>query len=233
MAESFQGIKGFLETSFVDWPGRIAAVLFLGGCNYRCPYCHNRRIVLEPETLPDWPLDEILRRLGGRRNWVDGVCVTGGEPTVHPGLPGLLKILKADGWAVKLDTNGSRPQVLGGILQEGTVDAISMDIKAPLDDVSYRRNGGPGADPQKVAQSLALVAGSGIPLETRTTVHPDLLKKSDLKLISDQLKKALGKGHRNKFQNFAPGETLDPALSPFSLPTREEFEKMLAEIGVS
>lgn len=233
MNGQFTGIKGFLETSFVDWPGKIASVIFLGGCNFRCPYCHNKKIVIEPDTVPDWPLEIILDRLDTRRDWVDGVCVTGGEPTAHAGLPLLLKEIKSHGWAIKLDTNGSKPAVLEKILAEKLVDAVSMDVKAPLNPVSYRRNGGPGADPAKVALSLKLIADSGVPLETRTTVHPDLLKKSDLILISDQLKEFLGVCHKNKFQNFAPGETLDPELKSFSVPTREEFEKLLVEIGIS
>ncbi|MGC1401997.1 MAG: radical SAM protein, partial [Thermodesulfobacteriota bacterium] len=105
-------IKGFIETSFLDWPGKICAVLFLPSCNLRCPFCHNHELVLHPELLSPYPWDHIQKRLLALRSWLDGVCVTGGEPTLHPDLPELLGQIRHLGLLVKLDTNGTRPEVL-------------------------------------------------------------------------------------------------------------------------
>ena len=135
-------IKGFLETSFVDWPGQVAAVVFLPRCNFRCPYCHNHGLVLHPEGLQSWSLEGILDHLDGYRDWVDGVCVSGGEPTIHPGLPDLLGALRDSGWATKIDTNGARPDVVAGLLDAGLLDALALDLKAPLEPIPYRRNSG-------------------------------------------------------------------------------------------
>ena len=173
-------IKGFLEASFVDWPGKVASTVFLPRCNLRCPYCHNHRLVLVPETLETWPLETVLERLEGFRGWVDGLCVTGGEPTVHAGLGRLLSMLRDRGWAVKLDTNGSKPDVLSALLGAELVGAVSVDVKAPLEPIPYRRNAGPGADPEAVRESLAHLAVSGLPVQIRTTVHPALLSRGEL-----------------------------------------------------
>ncbi|MHB8765604.1 MAG: anaerobic ribonucleoside-triphosphate reductase activating protein, partial [Deferrisomatales bacterium] len=208
-------IKGFLETSFVDWPGAVASVLFLPGCNFRCPYCHNHRLALAPETLETWDRAGVLGRLAELRDWVDGVCVTGGEPTLHPGLGGLLAALKGLGFGVKLDTNGSRPGALGELLAAGLVDAVALDLKAPLEPIPYRRNAGPGADPAAVARSLELLAGSARWLELRTTVHPDLLSADELVRLARQAGRAVaGRAAPARFtpQRCRPEEALDPAL---------------------
>jgi pyruvate formate lyase activating enzyme len=180
-------IKGFLDTSFVDWPGKVAATVFLPRCNFRCPYCHNHRLVLAPETFETWPLQAVLERLEGFRGWLDGVCVTGGEPTVHEGLTLLLAALQDRGWAVKLDTNGARPEVLSGLLTAELIDAVSLDIKAPLEAIPYRRNAGPGADPEAVRASLAHLAVSGLHVQVRTTVHPALLSRQELLRLAQEV----------------------------------------------
>ena len=126
-------IKGFLETSFVDWADKICSVLFLPYCNFRCPYCHNHELILSPDRFETLDWDVIRGRLQSLAGWLDGVCVTGGEPTLHPDLPNLLTAIKALGLPVKLDTNGTRPQVLRFLVTEGLVDFVAMDIKGPLE----------------------------------------------------------------------------------------------------
>ncbi len=221
-------LKGFLDSSFVDWPGQVAAVVFLPGCNFRCPYCHNHTLVLAPEGLETVRLEEVLARLEGLRGWVDGVCVTGGEPTLHPGLPDLLAVFRARGLAVKLDTNGSRPEVLAGLLAQGLVDAVALDLKAPLEPIPYRRNGGPGADPEGVRRSLGVLARSGLPVEIRTTVHPALLSAEEVGRLAAEAGAALaahpGPGAvRFTLQRCRTGETLDPALGELPVLDPEEF----------
>ena len=127
-------IKGFLETSFVDWPGKVVSVLFLPRCNFRCPFCHNHSLVVNPAGYDDIPRPYIMARLTELKEWVDGVCISGGEPTIHPRLPSLMAEVKEVGLAVKLDTNGSRPDILQALLAQGLVDCVAMDIKAPLNE---------------------------------------------------------------------------------------------------
>ena len=105
-------IKGFIETSFVDWPGKIASIVFLPLCNFRCPYCHNYDLVLDPDQFPSFPMDYIIGQLKHFRKWIDGVCITGGEPTLLPKLTELIKTLRNEQMLVKLDTNGSQPEVV-------------------------------------------------------------------------------------------------------------------------
>jgi pyruvate formate lyase activating enzyme len=211
-------IKGFLDSSFVDWPGKVAAVVFLPGCNFRCPYCHNHRLVLAPDDLETVPLAVVLARLEELRGWVDGVCVTGGEPTLHPGLKALLSVFRSRGLAVKLDTNGSRPEVIAELLAGGSVDAVAVDIKAPLELLPYRRNAGPGADPEAVRESLARLAVSGLPVEIRTTVHPALLSREEMLRAAAGAGRALAP-HRGSapvrytLQRARNDETLDAALA--------------------
>ncbi len=207
---------GFLETSFVDWPGRVAAVVFLPRCNYRCPYCHNHPVVLAPESLVSWDPEGVLGRVGELREWLDGVCVTGGEPTLHRELPALLAGLRARGLPVKLDTNGSRPEVLEALLARGLLDAVALDVKAPLEPLPYRRNGGPGAEPDAVRRSLALLAGAEVDLEVRTTVHPALLSRAELGRLAETAGALLAGPRRGAtrftVQRCRAEETLDPGL---------------------
>lgn len=225
-------IKGFIETSFVDWPGKVASVVFLPGCNYRCPYCHNHRLVTGPGELLSWPFDYVRERLETLRDWVDGVCVTGGEPTLHPGIFSFLERFQAQGWAVKLDTNGSRPEVLRELLAKNLAAAVSMDVKAPLEDIPYRRNGGPGADPVRARESLKILAGWGGPVELRTTVHPALLSLEELKRLAAQLAELFGKPPVWKLQRCRVEDTLDPAmgaLGPVDAELLARWEDLLAK----
>ncbi len=231
---SLPEIKGFLETSFVDWAGRVAAVVFLPRCNFCCPYCHNHALVRCPESLRTFGLEEVLDRLEAMRGWVDGVCVTGGEPTVHGGLPELLREFSGRRWPVKLDTNGSRPEVLEGLLASGALEAASVDVKAPLESIPYRRNAGPGADPAAVLRSLELLAGSGIPVEARTTVHPALLSRSEVLRLAGQVGAVLGRcggEGRLTLQRCRVEDTLDPALRDEAPLDPEAFEDWTREAG--
>ncbi len=223
-------VKGFLETSFIDWPGKVASVVFLPRCNYRCPYCHNHQLVNSPESYRSWDLEEIFEKLEALRGWVDGVCVTGGEPTIHPELPALLREFKKRGWPVKLDTNGSNPALVNSLIDEGLVDSISLDIKAPLEEIPYRRNTGKGGDPAEVTKTLSLIALSNIPLEVRTTVHPALLSFEECLRLSRQVDDITDKKTRIKWQLCKVGETLDPALGDMPAPDEEEFGSWIEKI---
>jgi pyruvate formate lyase activating enzyme len=165
-------IKGFLEASFLDWRGSIASLLFLPGCNFGCPYCHNHQLAADPDSLLDLPLDDIMSRLKPFVGWVDGVVISGGEPTLHPGLAGLCGVLKTAGFAVKLDTNGYRPQVIEDLTARGLIDMVAMDLKAPLQDLAYRRAAGRPVDLGHLKRSIDFLINSGLAHEFRSTIWP-------------------------------------------------------------
>ena len=135
-------IKGFLETSFVDWTGKICSVVFAPGCNFRCPFCHNHELVLQPHRFETVPEEYVLDRLSTFRGWIDGVCITGGEPTLQPDLKDFIRRLKKTGFEVKLDSNGTRPEVLTELAEEGLLDYVAMDVKGPLNHIDYSRASG-------------------------------------------------------------------------------------------
>ncbi|MGQ9655902.1 MAG: anaerobic ribonucleoside-triphosphate reductase activating protein [Thermodesulfobacteriota bacterium] len=224
------GIKGFLETSFVDWKGKLASVIFLGGCNFRCPYCHNHRLVLTSDSLEDIPWVTVKDRLRRLEGWVDGVCITGGEPTLHPSLPRILEELRSMGFHTKLDTNGSVPEVLERLIQGGLLDAVSMDIKAPLKADAYRRcSGGPIAV-TVIERSIRTLAASGVQVEFRTTVVPGLLVEEDLVEIAS----LLPPGIPYLLQGFRPMEVLDPRLKevvPYSEETLDRMRALVANVA--
>jgi pyruvate formate lyase activating enzyme len=205
--DNFQ-IKGFLETSFVDWSGKVVSVLFLPRCNFRCPFCHNHALVLNPECYEDISLEIILNRLAELRGWVDGVCITGGEPTIHPSLPFLAKEIKSLDLLVKLDTNGSRPHIVRSLVEKGLVDFVAMDVKAPLDEVSYARAAGVPVDIQKIKESIAFLKKNKVAYQLRITVVPALHGEEDLLQLARQLR---GSSSLTP-QNFNPNDPLDKKL---------------------
>jgi len=203
-------IKGVIETSFVDWPERLCAVLFIGGCNFRCPFCHNPELVLAPEALATLSMAQVLEQLAPLRKWLGGICITGGEPTLDPHLGSLVALLKAEGWWVKLDTNGSRPEVLEQLLAGGLLDMVAMDVKAPLTDEQYRGCAGVRVDLKVIRRSIALLRESGIAHQFRMTVVPGFHGEREVEAWVASL---VGRG-RLTLQNFKPGTTLNPALLP-------------------
>lgn len=161
------GIVGLQKMTLLDFPGKVACTVFLGGCNFRCPFCHNGGLL--EETTDRMHTDEFLRFLKGRQGLLDGVCITGGEPTLFPGLPELLKQIKALGFAVKLDTNGSRPDVLKAVVNDGLVDYVAMDVKnCPA---RYAQTVGlPQAPLEAIEESLRFLMEGAVDYELRTTV---------------------------------------------------------------
>ncbi|MBU2063848.1 MAG: anaerobic ribonucleoside-triphosphate reductase activating protein, partial [Candidatus Omnitrophica bacterium] len=132
-------IKGFNPHTFIDWEGKLASVIYLPGCNFRCPFCHTKDLVSGIDTLSNIPLEQIERFLDQKKGWIDSIVIGGGEPTLHNDLAQLLTELKNYGLLVKLDTNGTRPDVLGNLLSAKLVDYIAMDVKAPLVKEKYEQ----------------------------------------------------------------------------------------------
>jgi pyruvate formate lyase activating enzyme len=175
-------IAGFTRNSFVDYPGRIASVVFFAGCNYDCFFCHNRAII--GAGAPGVEVKPVWEFLEKRQGLLDGVVVTGGEPTLQDELNDFLARVKSLGYLVKLDTNGSRPDAVRALLQAGLVDYVALDIKAPW--VLYREYCGANADFLKVLDTLAILRGSGVDYECRTTYLPQL-SAQDIELLAKSI----------------------------------------------
>ena len=217
---------GYLPASFLGWDGHVAAVIFTSGCNFRCPFCHNSDLVLaktEPSLL-DAVIDDIRRR----SKFLDGVVVSGGEPCLWPGLMPLLRELKSLGLPVKLDTNGSFPDALKAAIDEGLVEYIAMDIKAPLDEETYRRVTRSKVPLENITRSMKLRRESGLGYEFRTTYVPELLSEGELlKICSD-----IAEDGRWFVQCFKPNNCLDAAFLEYKAVEPETLEKLLPGIIV-
>lgn len=196
-------IGGFQKVSLIDYPGRISAVVFTQGCNFRCPFCHNPELV-DPERFDELiPAAEILSFLKKRKGRLDAVVITGGEPTLLPPLIPFLIDLKEMGYRTKLDTNGSRPDRLEDALARNLLDYVAMDIKAPLE--RYREVTRAETNPEQIRKSIALIMNSGIDYEFRTTAVKSLLSAADL----DQIGRLIPGAKRFVLQKFVPTKTLD------------------------
>ena len=202
-------IRGFMEVSFLDWVGAVCSIIFLPDCNFRCPYCHNAELVLHPNKLPSIPEAHVFARLRKQKKWIEGVVVTGGEPTLSPALPDLLRSLKRYGLKVKLDTNGSRPDVLSELTGEKLIDYAVMDVKAPLEQAKMDAVTGVGAPLNSIAESIEFVRACGLPHQFRTTFCPKFLTFEDL----DQIGEAIRGADVWTIQNFKNKDTLDPSLA--------------------
>ncbi len=178
-------IKGFQGTSLLDFPGRVASLVFYGGCNLRCPYCHNASLVETSHLYPDLPTVDILAQLKTRQGFIDGVVISGGEPTLDPDLPEFLAQIKQLGLQVKLDTNGLRPKVLAQLLTHKLVDFVGLDIKTALP--RYGELHTVAIDGASVQQSIDLLLQAAVEVEFRTTCAPGLVEEADIRSIGEIL----------------------------------------------
>ncbi|MCD8154183.1 MAG: anaerobic ribonucleoside-triphosphate reductase activating protein [Clostridiales bacterium] len=175
-------ICGFNKTTLLDYPGKVAATVFLGGCNYRCPFCQNSPLVTKVERQPEYSREEILSFLKKRRGILDGVCISGGEPTLSPELPDFLLDIRRLGYEVKLDTNGSRPSVIKELFQNGLIQKVAMDIKACPENYGPA-TGLPSPDLSPVLETADFLLNGTLDYEFRTTVVKELHGEKDFKKI--------------------------------------------------
>jgi len=197
-------IGGLQKTSLIDFPGHIAAVIFTQGCNMRCPYCHNPSLVLPKEF--EAPLDEaaLFDFLQRRSKQLDGVVISGGEPTIHRDLPDFIRRVRSMGYAMKLDTNGSSPFALAALLEEGLLDFVAMDLKGEPEN--YGDYCGAPIPEDSIRASIEMILKSGIAHEFRTTAVPGLHTLEKLKALADIVRGA----DCFAIQAFRPGTCLDP-----------------------
>ena len=175
-------IQGYQKLTLLDFPGKVACTLFTGGCNLRCPFCHNASLVLTPHESQNME-DEVLDYLTRRKGLLDGVCITGGEPLLQPDLIEFMQKIKALGLAIKLDTNGSMPKKLQAILETGLVDYVAMDIKSSPE--GYSRATGCETEIADFRESVKLLKECGIPHEFRTTAVKGIHTAGDFSKISE------------------------------------------------
>ena len=216
-------IKGLQKLTLIDYPGKIACTIFTFGCNFRCRYCHNPELVFDNGTKPIEDR-EIFKFLSERKGFLDGVCVTGGEPTLHRDLPHFLAKIKGMNFLAKLDTNGTNPRMLKYLIDEDLLDYIAMDIKAPLE--RYEEVVRVKVNEENIKRSINLIKESGINYEFRTTVVPELLNKEDILAIGRWLQGA----KRFYIQQFRGIKTLDKnfvSKKPYSEEELEEFCNIL------
>jgi len=222
--------KGWQKTSLIEYPGRVSSVLFTGGCNFRCPFCYNRRLVLEPDSIPDLDPGAVFEYLAANRRLYGAVVLTGGEPTLQQGLEEFCRRAKALDLLVGLETNGSRPETLRPLLESGLVDYVGMDLKAPLEWQAYSRAAGLRNSQRgllkRIGESLRLLLASGADCELRCTAVPGLHSEQDLVSVAE-----LARGVRRfALQAFVARETLDPAFCALKAYPAATLEAVAARV---
>ncbi len=211
-------IGGIQKCSFIDYPGKISAIIFTSGCNFHCPYCHNPELVTETATLISEP--EIFAFLKRRNHVLDAVTITGGEPTIHNDLISFIQKIKLLGFRVKLDTNGTNPKVVEQLQKENLVDYVAMDIKAPL--AFYAQTVARPVDVTAIRKTMGLLMRGKTPYEFRTTVIKSLLSFDDIREIGREITGA--KTHY--LQKFVSTKTLNPSFLRKTTYNDSEFEEM-------
>lgn len=220
-------LGGLQRLTLIDYPGHIAATVFTVGCNFRCPFCHNPELVMSNVKcqISNVLEDDFFRLLKERRGKLEGVCITGGEPTLQPDLIEFIRKIKEMGYKVKLDTNGMRPDVLRRLYKEKMLDFVAMDIKSDLEN--YAKTTNSKVDEERIKLSVDLIRNSGIDYEFRTTVVPGLHKEEDFLKIG----KWLSGAKKYTLQAFEDkGKILDPNLKKKTKGKKLDLEKIAGKM---
>ena len=217
-------IHGFQKTTLLDFPGRVACTVFTGGCNFRCPFCHNAALVLDPDSAPTISEDEIISYLNRRRGILDGLCVTGGEPLMNADIGDFLRRVKDTGLLVKIDTNGTFPERLRELCSAGLVDYVAMDIKNCRE--KYGATAGvPNLRLDKIEESVNFLLSGAVDFEFRTTSAKELHTPDDFESIGRWIKGA----PRYFIQAYKDsGATIGAPLTPM---TKEEYQECLSRVS--
>lgn len=216
-------IFGIQKMTLLDYPGKIASTLFTGGCNFRCPFCQNSDLVFLQENTAQIPLEELFEFLHKRQGLLEGICLSGGEPLLHPGIDSFLRKIKDLGYPVKLDTNGSFPEKLSQLIAEGLVDYVAMDLKNCREHYA-ETTGLEAIDIQKIEQSVELLMNGNIPYEFRTTVVRELHSEDDMRRIGEWIRGA----RAYYLQQYVDSDrVIQPGLHACSIDEMETFRKIL------
>ncbi len=216
-------IYGLQKLSLLDYPGKTACTVFTGGCNFRCPYCHNASLVVGLDEIEPVDYDEFFAFLNKRRNILDGVCITGGEPLLQPDIEEFIREIKKLGYCVKLDTNGTFPDKLKRLVDENLVDYVAMDIKNSPEKYSLTA-GVSELDFSKISNSVEFLLSNSVDYEFRTTVVKELHSKEDFVSIGEWIKGA----KRYFIQSFIDsGDILAGSFSAYNKSELEEIEGLM------
>lgn len=220
--------RGWQKTSLIEYPGKISTVLFTGSCNFRCPFCYNRDLVLNPDKMKAIEEKDVIGYLEENRRLYQAVIVTGGEPTMDRQLPAFLKSVKKLGLLAGIETNGTNPTMLEKLIKEKSIDFVGMDIKAPLSWDSYRKAAGISEKSlfHNVRKSVKILLGSQIDYEFRTTVVSGIHDEKSIEKIAEQIKGA----RMYVLQKFIPKNTIDGSLielPPFKTEKMLELRKIV------
>lgn len=216
-------IKGFLPVTLLDWPGKIAAMIFLGGCNFRCQFCYNQELVINPEKMPTIKEKDVFDYLKKKKNWLDGVVISGGEPTIHKKLPEFCQKIKKMDLGIQIQTNGTNPEMLEKLVKDKLVDYIAMDIKGPLH--KYSQITDTAVDTKKIKKSIEIIKNNPkVDAEFRTTVVPGLIDKNNIKEMVLLIKDT---DHPYYLQQFRNIETMNPKFKKQEPYLVNELKKML------
>ena len=216
-------IKGMIESSFLDWDGKIVSTLYVPHCNFRCPFCHNWELVMHPEKFDTKPFDEIKSFLTENRDFIDGICLTGGEPALYSDLVEYSRKIKDLGMMMKLDTNGSVSKMIEKVFDRELIDYIAMDIKAPLEQKAYNRLAGVKVNLENIKKTIQLIMSSGVDYEFRTTVIPTLLNSDDILDIARSIEGA----KKYVLQQFVAEHTFSKQLRSIKPYNKEKIEAMI------
>ncbi len=222
-------IRGMVRFTLVDFPGKMACVVFVGDCNFRCGYCHNPCLVFDPESQPLISEDEFFGFLKKRQGKLDGVVVSGGEPILRKPLLNFVKKIKALGFLVKLDTNGSIPEQVIKIHKEAGLDALGVDYKAPLAEYNKISRCNIPELGEKTLKVIKFAIDNNIFIDVRTTVHKALLSESDLQKMREELSSIGLKTWT--LQQFNPGEIIDDSLLGKKTYSDHELLKIADSLG--
>lgn len=217
--------RGLQKTTLLDYPGIIAATVFTAGCNFRCPFCHNGDLVLAANSLPRIEETEVLDFLQKRKGILKGLCISGGEPTLQKGLPEFIQKVKDLGYLVKLDTNGSNPEMLKVLLENDLLNYVAMDIKNSPD--SYEKTiGATGFSMEAISKSIELLRQAGIPCEFRTTLVKELHTEADMRAIANWLPKEIPYYLQCYEEN---EQVIIPGFHPPTKEIMERYREILSE----
>ena len=211
-------IKGLQKTTLLDYPSKVASTIFTGGCNFRCPFCHNASLVTALDPSEFITEEEVLSFLSKRRGILDGVCITGGEPLLQKDIADFCQKIRELDLLIKLDTNGSRPDELEALISEGLIDYVAMDVKNSKE--LYADTCGVSHFPAEVEESVELIMNSGIDYEFRTTVVRELHSKESI----ESLCRWIAGAKRYYLQGFIDsGELIGEGFSAYSADEMKEF----------
>lgn len=192
-------ILGFIESSLVDWDGKLVSVIFLGGCNFKCPFCQNYKLAEDSKILKEIPWKTIAQKLTEKKEWLDGVVISGGEPCLHPEIYGLCRKIKNLGFKIKIDTNGYYPYILMRLIDNKLIDYVAMDIKTAFDQ-RYSKACGRKLDLLLIKRTIKLLLSDIIDYEFRTTLVRNMIGEAEIK----QIIRIIAKAKMYVLQQFVP-----------------------------